>query len=179
MLDHKSFLQGINYLKASYINWQFDLNNDLQLSIWFKKFSQFETDEFKRLIEKYTDENKYPPNSPHDILALIKSKNINGEEAWKWIMSLNKQYPLDNEFYKPKFYQELKTDLLAYELFNKLCVEEILLSSNKDEYLHSIGHIRIYMNPLNYAQDKFISWYNHKSQPKQALMIGTTNLLLK
>ena len=42
MLDNKTFLQGINYLKANYINWNFDLNNDLMLKVWYKKFSNLE-----------------------------------------------------------------------------------------------------------------------------------------
>ena len=96
MLDQKTFLQGINYLKANYINWGFDLNNDLMITIWYKKFSNLETSVFMELVEKYTELNKFPPNSPAELLDLlrdrIEQKELTSHEAWAEIMGLIHRY---------------------------------------------------------------------------------------
>lgn len=114
MLDQKTFLQGINYLKANYINWGFDLNNELQLKVWYKKFSNLEPNIFMQLIEKYTDNNKYAPNSPAELLAVLDeqlfSKQISPNEAWGRLIEIKHNYPLffyyDDE--KQKYYNELE-----------------------------------------------------------------------
>lgn len=96
MLDQKTFLQGINYLKANYINWNFDLNNELMLKVWYKKFSQLEPSIFMGLVEKYTDIVKYAPNSPADLLELLTTqltqKELDADEAWQLILDLYEQY---------------------------------------------------------------------------------------
>lgn len=96
MLDQKTFLQGINYLKANYINWNFDLNNELMLKVWFKKFSNLEPHIFMGLVEKYTDVVRYPPNSPADLLELLTTqltqKELDADEAWQLILDLHKKY---------------------------------------------------------------------------------------
>lgn len=96
MLDNKTFLQGINYLKANYINWGFDLNNDLMLKVWYKKFSNLENATFIALIEKYSDLNKFPPQSPADLLDLLKNEMMQQEldpnEAWLEVKNLIRQY---------------------------------------------------------------------------------------
>lgn len=96
MLDNKTFLQGINYLKANYINWGFDLNNDLMLKVWYKKFSNLENATFIALVEKYTDNNKFAPNSPADLLDLLKNEMTKQEldegEAWALVRNLIRQY---------------------------------------------------------------------------------------
>ena len=114
MLDKKTFLQGINYLKANYINWGFDLNNDLMLKVWHKKVSNLDPSLFMQLVEKYTDTNKYAPNSPAELLAVLdeqlESKEISPNEAWSRLIEIKKKYSLcyyyDDE--KEKFYSELE-----------------------------------------------------------------------
>lgn len=99
MLDIKIFLQGINYLKANYINWGFDINNDLQIKVWFKKFSNLEPNVFMGLIEKYTETNKYAPNSPADLLEVLINQlikqELDADDAWVFIINLNSEYLLD------------------------------------------------------------------------------------
>lgn len=96
MLDQKTFLQGINYLKANYINWSFDLNNELMLKVWYKKFSNLEPNIFMGLVEKYTDVVKYAPNSPADLLELLTTqltqKELDADEAWQLILDLQEKY---------------------------------------------------------------------------------------
>ena len=92
MLDQKTFLQGINYLKANYINWAFDLNNDLMLKVWYKKFSNLEAGVFMQLVEKYTEVSKYPPQSPADLLELLRDQMTKSEmdpqAAWAEVRRL-------------------------------------------------------------------------------------------
>ena len=101
MLDQKTFLQGINYLKANYINWSFDLNNELMLKVWYKKFSNLEPNIFMGLVEKYTDIVKYAPNSPADLLELLTTqlsqKELDADEAWQFIIDLYEKYYYSSE----------------------------------------------------------------------------------
>lgn len=96
MLDQKVFLQGINYLKANYLNWQFDINNDLMIKVWYKKFSNLEPTIFMGLVEKYTEFNKFPPNSPAELLELLRNELTNKEldpnEAYQKVISLIREF---------------------------------------------------------------------------------------
>lgn len=96
MLDQKVFLQGINYLKANYINWGFDINNDLMLKVWYKKFSNLDAAVYMGLIEKHTELNKYPPNSPAELLELLRDqltqKELEPSEAWEMVRGLIQRY---------------------------------------------------------------------------------------
>jgi len=90
MLDQQTFLQGINYLKASYINWSFDLHNDLALKVWYKKFSGLDPSTFMQLIELYTDTKSFAPQSPADILNLVPQE-LAPADAWDIILATIKR----------------------------------------------------------------------------------------
>lgn len=96
MLDKQLFLKGINYLKANYINWGFDLNNDLMIGVWYKKFSNLDANVFMSLVEKYTEVSKFPPNSPADLLELLKDQlerqELSSSEAWQEVIRLIHEY---------------------------------------------------------------------------------------
>ena len=115
MLDIKIFLQGINYLKANYINWGFDINNDLQIKVWFKKFSNLEPNVFMGLVEKYTELNKYAPNSPADLLEVLRvqliQKELDVDEAWALVEQLLWKYPYDFD----SVYKELENKPALYK----------------------------------------------------------------
>lgn len=110
MLDQKVFLQGINYLKANYLNWGFDINNDLMIKVWYKKFSNLDANIFMSLVEKYTQFNKFPPNSPADLLELLRNeltqKELDPNEAWSKVIRLIQQYGF--YWHRDKIYQELE-----------------------------------------------------------------------
>lgn len=90
MLEQKTFLQGLNYLKANYINWSFDLTNDLAIAIWYKKFSNLDATTFMQLIELYTEKSKFAPNSPADILNLVPV-DLTPSDAWETIYAVIKR----------------------------------------------------------------------------------------
>lgn len=109
MLDQKVFLQGINYLKANYLNWGFDLNNDLMLKVWYKKFSNLEASVFMELLEKYTELNKFPPNSPAELLDMLREritqKELSNGEAWEEVIRLIHRYGF--HYNRDKIYEAL------------------------------------------------------------------------
>ena len=90
MLSYEKFFQGIKILKLNYINWQFNINDKEALEIWYKKFNNLDDATFKDLIEKYTSEKVFAPNSPADLLNLIP-KELSAEEAWEHILLIIKR----------------------------------------------------------------------------------------
>lgn len=110
MLNDKTFLQGINYLKATYLNWNFDLNNDLMLKVWYKKLSVMDDETFMNLIEDFSNQSKYPPQSPADLLEHLQKSMINklpdSNEAWLKVLALVRYYGFN--YHADKIYQELE-----------------------------------------------------------------------
>lgn len=110
MLDKEVFKKGIAYLKACYINWQFDLTNNMMLDVWYRKFSKLNENQFKIMIENYTDNNSYPPQSPNDLLEEIKkvykSVEMNPDQAWNYVLELKRTYSF--HYNQEKIYQLLE-----------------------------------------------------------------------
>ena len=167
MLDQKTFLQGINYLKANYINWGFDLNNDLMLKVWYKKFSNLADQDFMELVERYTELNKFPPNSPADLLELlretIKNKELSANEAWAEVVGLIHRYGF---FYgRDRIYAALE--------------DKPALKKTVREYE---GELRRLMEDDKYTPERFKKAYeiNLKRQvnDSSSLLLGTSGLLL-
>lgn len=167
MLDQKVFLQGINYLKANYINWGFDINNDLMLKVWYKKFSNLEPNVFMGLVEKYTELNKFAPNSPADLLELLRDQITKQEiapaEAWQEVIKL---------IHRHGFYYGRNEILAALE--DKPALKKTVLEFEND--------LRFLETGDTYTPQRFIKAYeiNLKNQvEKQSfLLLGTTNKLL-
>lgn len=90
MLDEKTFLQGLNYLKANYINWSFDLTNDIAIKVWYKKFSLLDPATYMQLIELYTDKSKFAPQSPTDILSIVP-QDLEPNDAWEVVLAVIKR----------------------------------------------------------------------------------------
>lgn len=110
MLDNKTFLQGIRYIKANYLNWSFDLNDDLMLKVWYKKFSNLDNKIFMQMVEQYTERSKYPPNSPADLLEVIKveleSQNHDANHAWQVVIWAINKYGF--QYNREKLYADLE-----------------------------------------------------------------------
>ena len=167
MLDQKVFLQGINYLKANYINWGFDINNDLMLKVWYKKFANLEASVFMGIIEKYTEINKFAPNSPADLLELLrdqmKQQQIDPNEAWQEVIGLIHQYGFN--------YNRNKI-LLALE--EKPALKKTVLEMESE--------LRYLQSGDTYTPERFKKIYeiNLKRQvdQKSSLLLGTTNVLM-
>lgn len=93
------FIQGIQYLKAVYSNFEFDLTDELKLNAWFSILSAFYTkdDTFMVSIKKYCQNEKYPPYNPNyiidaDVNSRIKEDTMTGELCWNWIINKSRGY---------------------------------------------------------------------------------------
>lgn len=167
MLDQKVFLQGINYLKANYLNWQFDINNDLMIKVWYKKFSNLEDAVFMGLIEKYTELNKFAPNSPAELLELLRDqmaqKELDANEAWEEVRRLIRSYGF---YYGSKQIYEALEDKPA-----------LLKTVRQFE-----GELRTLMSDDKYTPERFKKAYaiNLKRQVENTscVLLGTTSVLL-
>lgn len=156
MLDQKTFLQGINYLKANYINWGFDLNNDLMIKVWFKKFSNLEPQTFISIVEKYTELNKFPPNSPADLIELIRlqltQQELDANEAWALIQKLYVDHFYSySKIYadiedKPALYHTLKTFERELSLYG---ANPYIINAFKKHYENTLkGYVESKSNSL-------------------------------
>lgn len=171
MLEHKIFLQGINYLKANYINWGFDLSNDLMLKVWYKKVSNLDASLFMQLVERYTDTNKYAPNSPAELLAVLDeqlfSKELGANEAWGRLREIRQKYPLcyyyDDE--KEKYYTELEQLTPALKQ-TAIEYEEELYCGRDDGYFID-QFKKAYVNNLKKLIDQ-----------RKCKLLGVNNILL-
>ena len=167
MLDQKVFLQGINYLKANYINWGFDINNDLQIKVWYKKFSNLDANVFMGLVEKYTELNKFAPNSPAELLDLLRDtmtqKEVAPTEAWQEVIRLIHRHGFNYG----------REKILA-ELEDKPALKKTVL-----EFENDLRHLEV---GDTYTPQRFIKAYeiNLKRQVENSssLLLGTTNILM-
>ncbi|MGN1337368.1 MAG: hypothetical protein ACI4WW_02720 [Candidatus Coprovivens sp.] len=170
-LNIETFLKGINYIKGNYINWNFDIQNKIMVNVWFDRFKNLDSSVFIGLIKEYCEKNQYPPNNPQQILSLYKSDDKNGKQALEWIYDLNREYPFNNEYQRPKFYQELSQDNLAYSLFKKLemwnLFDDNLEVCNTDYISYALkeNHKAFVDFGKSYIEDKFICWYNDSKNP--------------
>lgn len=87
MLDVNKFIMGLNLIKNTYLNWNFDIKNQMQVNIWYSKFKDLPDDDFKTLIEEFTNKSVFPPNSPVDILKYVKTYD-SVEVAWTKILNV-------------------------------------------------------------------------------------------
>lgn len=147
MLDQQTFLQGINYLKASYINWSFDLHNDLALKVWYKKFSALDPTTFMQLIELYTDTKSFAPQSPADILNLVPQE-LAPADAWGIVLATIKRAFNNSNFLnimakeQPTLYplvqhwdiEKIANDEKSLDSFGNVCWDYILGRQFKREY---------------------------------------------
>lgn len=167
MLDEKVFLQGINYLKANYINWGFDVNNNLMLKVWFKKFSNLEPNVFMGLVEKYTEINKFAPNSPAELLDLlresIQQKELDTNEAWSEVIKLIHNYG----FYygREKIYKALEDKPALKKTVVEF--ESDLMNLTTDDTYTPERFKKAYAINLKRQTDK-----------NSSLLLGTSNLLM-
>lgn len=132
MLDNKVFLQGINYLKATYLNWNFDLNNDLMLKVWYKKLSGLNDETFMRLIEKYTDECKFSPQSPGDLLEHLKEVMArqlpNANDVWVELLKLIRYYGFN--YHADKIYEKISNNPILTKTVKQFEYELTHLETN-------------------------------------------------
>lgn len=63
-----SFVKGIEYLNAYYVNFKFDINDKLAQQIWYQALSEIDNESFELLVTDYAKNNVYAPQSPTHLL---------------------------------------------------------------------------------------------------------------
>lgn len=86
-MDKKTFLQGIKHLNAYFNTFNFNINDDLKLKVWYESLSAFDDTTYTNLIKNYCTNNIYPPQSPSHLMDYAKKvvidSNLSGELAWE------------------------------------------------------------------------------------------------
>lgn len=92
-LNMLTFTKGIGILKANYLNWKFDLNDKMQINIWYSKLSPIGDKVFMQLVEWYISNNELPPRTPLDLSKCYRkifesqypSKQAIEQEIYEWV----------------------------------------------------------------------------------------------
>lgn len=87
MLKQNTFLKGIKYLNAYYTTFNFNINDNMKLEIWYNIFKETEDETYTNLVKKYCVDNIYAPQSPTHLLQYAKDILIQNkttpEAAWE------------------------------------------------------------------------------------------------
>lgn len=74
MLSKEKFIAGMTALKKGYIGWQFDLNDDIQISFWYAAVKNLTDKQFMSMIQEYYAHNKKPPTCVRDLTDILVDK---------------------------------------------------------------------------------------------------------
>lgn len=99
MLDNKRFLQGLKYLNAYYSNFNFDINDDFKISVWYNTFKHIDGDSYSALVKAYCEQSIYAPQSPTHLLEFARTltigQHMNSDNAWDYALSILRAYNYD------------------------------------------------------------------------------------
>lgn len=150
MLNKETFLKGLQYLKACYVKWEFDLSNPVVIETWYRKFSKLTDNQYRLMIESFTDNNKFPPQSVADLLEELKKVYIavemNADDAWAYVLDQIRTYSFH---YRPeKIYESLEDKPALKKTVEQLESQLYDLKSN-DVPVVSREFKKVYENNIN------------------------------
>jgi len=89
MLSKQGYIEGLGYMLAWYVNFQFrlyDIKKDkygnevddsrvpsMQYKVWYEAFKEFSDEDFGSVVKSYCSNEIYPPSSPASILTYAKA----------------------------------------------------------------------------------------------------------
>ena len=93
MLSKQAFIAGIAVIKKAFIGWQFDLNDMVQVNLWYSAFANLTDNQFTGLINEYIKNNKQPPMSIKALSDVfvdrqIKLAKMPPEKAFSYVREL-------------------------------------------------------------------------------------------
>jgi hypothetical protein len=142
MLEKATFLKGVKYLNAFYTNFNFNINDDLKLKIWYDVFISFDDTTFTDLVKSYCMNNIYAPQSPAHIFEHAKNevfnKTMEKNEAWNYALGLLRRVNYDFRH----FYEKCEYPIISE-----------IIKSLKPELEG------VYTESLPFVKNKFISMY--------------------
>ena len=71
MLSQEKFISGMEILKAAFIDFKFDTNNEMQVKVWYSVFKNMSDKAFISMIKEYYPLNQHPPKCPRDLTVII------------------------------------------------------------------------------------------------------------
>lgn len=77
MLSQKSFIAGMKFLTANYVDWNFNINNPEQVSVWYSLIKNISDEQFSKLVKEYSIRNKYPPRCVRDLTEILVEQTYN------------------------------------------------------------------------------------------------------
>jgi hypothetical protein len=161
MLEQATFLKGIKYLNAYYTNFNFNINDDLKLKVWYDVFISFDNTTFTDLIKSYCMKNIYAPQSPAHIFEHAKNevfnKTLEKNEAWNYALGLLRHVGYD------------------FRRFYELCEYDIISTIIKALKPELEG---IYTENLPFVKNKFVAMYEIeiKKEISESVLNGQLSL---
>ena len=134
-MTEKSFINGMNYLKSAYINWAFDMNSQMQIRVWYDAIKQLNDEEFIGIVKEFIGKNKFPPQSPVELLDVKVSNNyeLSVDEAWNKAVRAMNEYSFDRSQYVD---YDREGNRICYthaqRLYASLCKYPVLSKTVKD-----------------------------------------------
>jgi hypothetical protein len=155
MLEQLTFLKGIKYLNAYYTNFNFNINDEMKLKVWYEVFTAFDDKTFTDLVKSYCIKNIYAPQSPTHLFEYAKTVEINkqmsGDSAWDFALSLLRQLNYDFK----RFYIEC-----GYVIISDIIK---VLKSDFDG---------IHTDKLPFVKNRFVALYNEALKKEVDKRIG-------
>lgn len=60
-LSKEVFKQKLQELIFCYPNWSMDIENKEAVMAWYRRFKNYNEEDFKKGVDRYIDQKKYPP----------------------------------------------------------------------------------------------------------------------
>lgn len=76
MLSVKTFIGGMSMLKKVYIGWEFDIEDKMQVELWYSSFKNLTDERFNELIKDYITQNEYPPKSIKSLTDIYVNRQV-------------------------------------------------------------------------------------------------------
>lgn len=167
-MDEKRFLQGLKYLNAYYTNFNFNINDDYKIGVWYGSVKHIDGDMFSQLVKEYCDNNVYPPQSPAHLLDYAKtvliSNSMSSDSAWTYAIDLLRRVGYDFS----RFYTKCEYDIIS-QIINDLRADLVGIHTDK----------------LPFVKKRFVELYDKaleqeaKNTIKEGKVWGTQVLLSK
>jgi len=170
MLTETEFLEAIKYLKAYYTNFDFNANDKFALTIWHSKFKKYSLQEIQKMFIQYTDEVKYVPKSPTDILDFFETKLIKTRESEVHILfqkvlddlrygGYYQWNPGGGSYSFKKYLEDIKDKVPLVNTVNALKddIQRILITDNSGMAFVKKDFVRIYQSELNNYVKEMVS----------------------
>lgn len=157
-MTEQEFAKGLAFLKSYYTNWNFDLSNMMALSIWYENFKELEYQSFQEVVKNYCRNNRFPPQSPFDILDTIP-KELDENQAWDLVADIIIRSGYNKSIFLNMIYKENKT---IYEFVKNFDIENVEKDSFGNKCLDYVYGRKFRRNYKEYLDSIKVKYINNK-----------------